>query len=667
MTIRAAELQVVIGADDRQARGVLQGFSSFLGGVASTASGFLSAQIFQGAITGAQQLGREALTAYANYERLGMSLESLVGRELMNAGAADSLREAMETAGPAAQELLGWIQQLAIESPFTQQGVADAYRTAMAYGFTSKEAKRLTQAMIDFSAGSGANEATMSRIALALGQIQSKGKLAGQEMLQLTEAGLPVTQILSKAFGVTTGELEKMREKGLIPADKAIEAIVQSLEQDFGGAAERQAATFSGLISSLTDIKEVGLRELFTGVFQEAQPYVAAVVDKLSSEEFKASLREAGMRAGELVRPFLDGSVAKNVQDFVSSLITPDMTESINSFRESLGALGGTIEESLPMLEQYGADMKRFLVEQLQTAGPEILGNLSSVVASIEEIWRNHGDEIMAVVNFAWRVITTVVLGAMELLTGGIAGFLAWMQGLFDAATLAVQGNWQGAWEAILLAALNAFGLIQGAAEAFFGLVLGIVGTNMEAFKLTWSENWEMAKLIVTTIWQNIVSRITDKVNEIYSVVASKLAAVIEWIGTKFVEPMKRHMDAVQKAIKPVIDALGALIEMAKNPIEIFTTVVTKTIGVGGNKGGSFGGISNPILKGTGGFVSAGQATIVGERGEPELFVPSQSGRIYPMNKLSVGSGSVEIYGDIHVYQERGTNFLEALGYAAGV
>lgn len=667
MAIRAAELEVVIGADDREARQKIGGFSSFLGEVGKTAVGFLGAQVFQSAISGVQQLGREALTAYANYERLGMSLESLVAREMVNAGAADSLREAMTAASPAAQELLGWIQQLAIKSPFTQEGVSDAFRTAMAYGFTTKEAQRLTKAMIDFSAGSGANEATMSRIALALGQIQSKGKLAGQEMLQLTEAGLPVTQILAKAFGVTTGELEKLREKGLIPADKAIEAIVQSLEQDFGGAAERQAATFSGLISSLKDIKEVGLREFFTGVFQEAQPYVAAVVDKLSSAEFMAKLREAGMLAAELVRPFLDGTLIKNVHDFVNRLITPEMRESLSGLSGSVRGLVETVGESLPMLEQFWTDMKQFLVEQIRAIGPEVIDNLTAIVGSIEEIWRNHGDEIMGVINFAWRVITTTILGTLELLTGGIAGFLVWIQGLFDAASLALQGNWAGAWQVILAAALNAFGLIQGAAESFFSLVLNIVGTNMEAFKATWSENWENAKLIVTTVWQNMVSAITSKVNEIYSIVVGKLAAVIEWIGTNFVAPIQAHMDAAQQAIKKVIDALGGLIEMARNPIEIVTTVINRTIGGGASKG-SYGGLSNPILKGTGGFVSSGQVTIVGERGEPEVFIPSQNGQIYPLRKFGVGSGSVEIYGDIHVYQERGaTNFFDMLGYAAGI
>ena len=43
-------------------------------------------------------------------------------------------------------------------------------------------------------------------------------------MLQLTDAGLPVYDILGKAFGKTTKELIKMQENGLLPAEKVIAA-----------------------------------------------------------------------------------------------------------------------------------------------------------------------------------------------------------------------------------------------------------------------------------------------------------------------------------------------------------------------------------------------------------------------------------------------------------
>jgi tape measure domain-containing protein len=268
-------------------------------------------------------LGQQTIQNYAANERLAASLTALVAKEEIASGRAVNMAQALELAGGKSRELLGWTQKLAIESPFSQEGVAQAFKMAQAYGFVSEtaskadvDAKRLTSAMIDFASGSGQSEASMSRIALALGQMQAKGKVAGGEMLQLTEAGLNVRQILADAFGKTTEELVKMQERGLIPADKAIKAIVESLERDFGGAAKRQAGTWAGLLNSLEDIKSVGLREFFTGTFQAVQPLALDFVNTLSDPKVLASIRSWGVELGNFTKSSVTGLqfVIQNIQ-----------------------------------------------------------------------------------------------------------------------------------------------------------------------------------------------------------------------------------------------------------------------------------------------------------------------------------------------------------------
>lgn len=244
----------------------------------------------------------EGLDAIASYERLTATLETLTAKELLATGEFKNMTDALSAAGPKAEELLNWMQELAIKSPFTMEGVANAFRTAQAYGFTADEAQRLTQAMIDFAAGSGASEVVMSQIALALGQIQAKGKLAGQEVLQLVNAGLPVTQILADAFGVTTAEIVKMQEQGLIPAHEAIEAITVYLETNFAGAAERQANTWAGLQGTFEDIKQMGLREFFGGLFDAIQPVAVELSNWLQGPGLE-KLNEWGDELGRLVEP----------------------------------------------------------------------------------------------------------------------------------------------------------------------------------------------------------------------------------------------------------------------------------------------------------------------------------------------------------------------------
>ncbi len=308
MPIRIARLFAEIGADQ-------SGLDEGLGQAETKLKQFGQADLIKGGLIlgalhkigrGFVDMGRQAVGSYADFELAGMSLQTLVAQELTATGAARDMSQALGMAGEQARGLQDWIQQLAIKSPFTQTGIRAAFQTALAYGMTTKEAQRLSKAVLDFSAGSGRGEAAMNQVALALGQIQAKGKLAGQEVLQLVNAGIGVDNILAKAFGKTTEEIVNLREKGLIPADLAVQAIVESLEKDFGGAAERAGGSFSGLLSSMKDLKEIGLREFFGATFREIQPMLQDFVSTLQDPRTLDGLRKAGEDLAGVFRGMLD-------------------------------------------------------------------------------------------------------------------------------------------------------------------------------------------------------------------------------------------------------------------------------------------------------------------------------------------------------------------------
>lgn len=308
-------IRIVVEAEDRNARRTILGVGDALTTMGSRATGiqgslrnifeFAGGQLVADGIrsitSSLVELGSQALDSYASYERLQMSLETFAARELINAGVTDNMGEAIAMSGERAQELLAWIEKLAVQSPFTSGDIASAFRLAQAYGFSSDQAMRLTQATVDFAAGAGISGAMMDRISLALGQIQARGKVSAQELNQLSEAGINARQILANAFNVSTAQITEMIEKGLVPANLAVEAITQSLEKDFGGAAQRQANTFSGLISSLSDIKSIGLREFFAGTFQAIQPLLVDFVSTVTDPAIKTEIRAWGDALGQNV------------------------------------------------------------------------------------------------------------------------------------------------------------------------------------------------------------------------------------------------------------------------------------------------------------------------------------------------------------------------------
>lgn len=283
-----------------------------LGEIATGALRQIGAIGVEAALGGIQALGAAAadfvatgVETYATNERLSLSFQTMLAAELQAADATLSRADALEQASGKSQELLQWSQQIALNSPLDQQSITDTLRLAQAYGFTSEQAKGLTQTVVDFTSGSGQSAEVMERVITALGQIQTNGKLSGEEMNQLAEAGVNVRQILANAFGVSTAEIGKLSEQGKLLADDVLPAIRAGLDESFGGAAARMGGTIDGLRNSLADLYAQGSADILGPAIREVQPAVQELVTTLQSPEAKAALQELGATIGDVAADVL--------------------------------------------------------------------------------------------------------------------------------------------------------------------------------------------------------------------------------------------------------------------------------------------------------------------------------------------------------------------------
>ncbi len=387
MTITAASLLVNVDADTGRAERNLRSFSgqlqntareasntgSSLSSMFNVAGGQLLASTLSNVASSITGIGQQALSTYAFTERLGASLVAMTSREMIKAGVAGSVEElrampeAFAMVQERAEELQAWMEKFAIESPFGYEDVANAFRLSLAYGFTTTQAQRLTKAMSDFTAGSGMGGDAIRRMALALGQIKARGKVATQEINQLAEVGLDARGILAEAFGVSTAELIKMIEKGLVPANEAVEALVGAIERDFGSSAAEQAENMTGLMASMGDIIRFRSRDLFAGLFSAVQPYVAKLVSALTTEDNIAGIKAIGVAVGAQVVVALDIAVAAigrfndafatagsnvlgTIRGIGAALNIPEWVSGIGLFIAAFGAL-------TPILSYFGTSI----------------------------------------------------------------------------------------------------------------------------------------------------------------------------------------------------------------------------------------------------------------------------------------------------------------------
>jgi tape measure domain-containing protein len=154
------------------------------------------------------------------------------------------------SAAGARRELV-WLQKTAAATPFELNQITDADRQLLAFNFSLKQTHGWLNTIGDVAAGSGKGPEAIERIVTAIGQIRSKGRLQGDELLQLQELGVLDSGALAKSLGMTAAQLTSGNAQ--IPAAKALRAIKAQFDHTFGGQSAKQAHTFNGQLSTLHD------------------------------------------------------------------------------------------------------------------------------------------------------------------------------------------------------------------------------------------------------------------------------------------------------------------------------------------------------------------------------------------------------------------------------
>lgn len=586
MAIKAAELKVVIDADTNPALQGIKGAMGAIGSAASTALGTFSGMLMTRAVDALGNLASAGIQAVGEFERMSATLGTLVRRDLARAG------ESMDLVSEKTQELLTWVQQLAKESPFDASGVTVALRTAMAYGFTAEQAQRLTKATIDFAAGSGQSADVMNQIALALGQIQAKGKLAGQEMLQLVNAGIDVRDALAKHLGKTTQEVAVMLEKGMIDANTAIEAVVSTLEQDFGGAAKEQSQTVSGLISTFQELKQMGLRELFSGIVEAVRPLAGAFLEWLQ-EEGIAKARELGQFIGEmatkvinLVTAFADaGPFSTEFREVIESIspkvaelydkISPLIEQGLNWIKEN----GETIKGALTGIAiAFGAMAVVSVVTGLVAALANPLTLIIALAGLLGAAWTQNWGGIQEKTAAVWAWLQTAFNNVKT-----------WLKTNIPVALNTLNSIWQTVWQAIQRVIATVFPIIQSVWQAFRAAFEGDWYTFGAKLREAWDALWKLQIQILNNAWNTIKSIVSDLVNNIKNFFTKTDwgavgKSIIDGIAQGISSAAKALANAAMNAAKAALDAVKGFLGI-RLPSAVFEKVVAGNMMLGWVRG----------------------------------------------------------------------------------
>ncbi|MDU4960043.1 MAG: tape measure protein [Sporomusaceae bacterium] len=437
------------------------------------------------------------------------------------AGDMDASRKALTTLlgdAKAAEKMLADLATFAADTPFELPGLLTASKKLLAFGFASQDIIPMLAAIGDAAAMLGIGQEGISRLTNAIGQMQAKGKVSAEEMMQLAEAGVPAWKFLADAIGTDIPTAMKMAEQGAIDSTTGINALLMGLQSKFQGGMEAMSKTIPGLMSTIKDNVGMVMVEIGDSIAKNLNlvEKLQGVADWLS--QFAAAVKALGLK------------------EALQGMIPPEVIAS--TFVLSGALLGAAV----PALVAFGIATWTALAPLLPfIAAGAAVGLLAYEIWTnwepLSELFSTLWSTVTDIFTDAWNAITTVVENAVTAVTTAISD--AWN---------AIVSFTVGIWNSVVTAISEAWNWITGLVEDALSAVAQFIG-----------DGWSVAGEATSSVWNGIV----DFIDGAWASIKEVVAKGINWIVDQL-SPLKSFFaqfipDSVGSWFNKVTEGIGKI------------------------------------------------------------------------------------------------------------
>lgn len=171
--------------------------------------------------------------------------------------------------GKGVSGFMSEMKQFAVDSPLSMNGVANAAQTLLGFGIAAEKVMPTIKQIGDISMG---NEERFRSLSLAFAQMSATGRLMGQDLLQMINAGFNPLQVISEKTGKSIGDLKKSMENGAISSQMVADAFASATAEGgkFHGMTQKQAEGIRGLQAQL----QGGLQDAFNELGQSQESLI---------------------------------------------------------------------------------------------------------------------------------------------------------------------------------------------------------------------------------------------------------------------------------------------------------------------------------------------------------------------------------------------------------
>ena len=601
-----------------------------------------------------------------------------------------------------AKQIIQELQQLGAVTPFTSTELIDAAKRLQAFGVATNAVVETTRRLADVS---GATGAELQGLVTAYGQVQAKGRLQGEELLQFQERGIALQKELQRMYGMSGEEFRKALEKGRFSA-KAVEEAIKNLTSAGGKYADgavAQSTTLQGKFSTLQDGVDALAREIgntlapslkialddltnFVNGFVQGLQYMQAQYNA-----FLANLR--GKNADELqgqiagINRFITANQNQLDKIRPGSLAEKQIQAKLIELRKLRGSLQKDLDKTLGLVAPQGRSTLLPVNRPTAGAPPALLGETGGERGSskAERVAKRLAEELKRSVEQGdnmGREFSRQILLLNDITDKEEERYR--IQFEYEDRLREIN-SLKNKEQQVNLTALNdeirrlelqklATEELKKQNEEFYkraGLVAQIYGDGAGAGGFR-------TDIDLLGQQQKALDEVLKKYPQIGE--AATAASQLATQGTlEMINGTKTAQQAFADFLNSIVDILmKSAAQMIAQYIAI--GVARSFAGVGGlfsgagpvqfpgstSVGVSGFGLPNLMARAGGGSVMAGQGYLVGERG-PELFMPGRSGGIAPTGSFG-GAGNIVVNVDAGGSNVQGDGAqANALGKAIGI
>lgn len=411
----------------------------------------------------------------------------------------------------AANGMVGSLQKLASATPLAMSDLAGGAQTLLAFGVASDDVSGTLQRLGDISLG---NADKMQSLARAYGKATAQGKLTGETVQMMIDAGWnPLIDICDQT-GESMEDVQKRMAAGSISAEELTQAVNHATDAGgkFAGGMEAASKTVAGLTSTLQDNVNAMLGELMQPVsdamLSTLLPTAIDAVDQLTT-----AFEDEGIDGFSRVAGSLIASLSAQLVSYAPQAIPAAL-----SF---IGALVTGLLSALPDLTGTAIELVGALLLGIADQLPGIItAAMSAPLGIVDTITSPES-------------ITLLIQAAMQLMLALARGLIAAIPQLIDAVpgiiTNLVESFYAMLPEIIgvgieIVIAL-ASGLVSNAGH-IIAAVPRLVETIVRGFLADVKSYWYIGKSIVDGIRQGV----TEQWQRLKADVSNLFTGLVDWI-----------------------------------------------------------------------------------------------------------------------------------------